>query len=248
LITLLPISLLLLQNNILELVLNSGPVSQMVMALLLGASVVSWAIVYSKWTTFRKARSANAHFLRAFRKASGLEAVAVASEQFRMSPLVAVFDFGYEEVERQAKMHGTITNKLALERSLQLGISEEMAKLERNLNWLATVATVSPFVGLFGTVFGIIGAFNALSTASAASLRAVAPGIADALVATAAGLFAAIPAAVFYNHYGHVVKELYARMEDFGMEFLNLTERMVEEHEMSLRNAPAATRYGVKDR
>jgi biopolymer transport protein TolQ len=126
------------------------------------------------------------------------------------------------------RSRGRITNKLALERSLQLGISEEITRLERNMNWLATVATVSPFIGLFGTVWGIIDAFSALGLAGSASLRAVAPGIADALVATAGGLLAAIPAAVFYNHFGHVLREIGSRMDDFSMEFMNLMERTFE--------------------
>ncbi len=97
------------------------------------------------------------------------------------------------------------------------------------MNWLATAATVSPFVGLLGTVWGIIGAFQALGLAGSASLRAVAPGIADALVATAVGLASAIPAAIFYNHFGHVIREFGARMEDFSLEFMNWSERTYEE-------------------
>jgi biopolymer transport protein TolQ len=149
----------------------------------------------------------------------------VSVEQFRPCPLAAVFDFGYEEVSRQVKSHGTVSNKVALERTLQLGISEEQTKLERNMNWLATTASVTPFIGLFGTVWGIIDAFQGLGQAGSASLRAVAPGISEALVATAMGLAAAIPAAIFYNHYGQVVREILARMEDFVLEFLNTSER-----------------------
>jgi biopolymer transport protein TolQ len=139
--------------------------------------------------------------------------------------MVAVFDFGYEEVSRQVKSRGTVNNKVALERTLQLGTSEELAKLERNMGWLATTASVSPFIGLFGTVLGIIRSFEQLSQQGSASLRAVGPGISDALIATAVGLFAAIPAAIFYNHFGHVIKEIGARMDDFALEFLNMTER-----------------------
>lgn len=146
-------------------------------------------------------------------------------EQFRNSPLVTVFDFGYAEVDRQVKSRGTVTNKLALERNLQLGISEEVTRLERDMNWLATTATVSPFIGLFGTVFGIIRAFSAIGQAGSSSLRAVAPGIADALIATAFGLAAAIPAAVAYNYFSNKIREFGARMEDFSLEFLNLTEQ-----------------------
>ncbi len=219
----------LLQVSLWEMVKTSQPVPITVMALLLILSLLSWAIVFSKYSLFRNANAANQQFLRAFRKATALEQVALASEQFRDSPLVTVFDFGYSEVDRQRKVRGRLTNPLALERTLQLGISEEIAKLERNMSWLATTATVSPFIGLFGTVWGIIDAFQALGLAGATSMRAVAPGIAHALVATALGLAAAIPAAVFYNHFGHILKELGARMEDFSLEFQNMAERDLEE-------------------
>lgn len=220
-----PAPLLLSQISITESIVNAGPVSWTVLAILLALSVLSWTIIFSKWNRLKSARAANQQFLRAFRKSPSMDAVAVASEQFRISPLVTVFDFGYAEVERQVKARGTLTNKLALERTLQLGISEEVARLERSMNWLATTATVSPFIGLFGTVWGIIRAFGALGTAGSASLRAVAPGISEALVATAFGLAAAIPAAVFYNYFGSVIRENGTRMEDFTLEFLNMAER-----------------------
>ena len=194
-------------------------------ALLVLFSLLSWTIVFSKWGLFKKAQQDNRSFLRAFRKASNLQAVALASEQFSTAPMVAVFDFGYGEVERQIKQRGALVNKPAIERSLQLGISEEVTKLERNMNWLATVASVSPFIGLFGTVWGIMDAFLGLGNAGSASLRAVAPGIAEALVTTALGLVAAIPAAIFYNVFGTSVRELGTRMEDFAIEFQNLAER-----------------------
>ena len=119
-------------------------------------------------------------FCGPFERLAVLQAVAVASEQFAASPLVAVFDFGYGEIERQVKQRGALVNKASIERSLQLGISEEVTKLEQNMNWLATVASVSPFIGLFGTVWGIIDAFQGLGNAGSASLRAVAPGISEA--------------------------------------------------------------------
>ena len=216
---------LLLQVSLWELVSRANPIPMATMFILLMFSVLSWAIVFSKWNVFRKARIANHQFLRAFRRANGLEAVALAVEQFRISPLVTVFDFGYEEIERQVKARGTLMNKPALERSLQLAIGEEVAKLEHNMNWLATTASVCPFIGLFGTVWGIIDAFTALGLAGSASLRAVAPGISEALVATALGLGAAIPAAIFYNYFVNVLREMGARMEDFSLEFMNFAER-----------------------
>jgi biopolymer transport protein TolQ len=221
----LPAPLLLLQVSVTDAVLHAGPVTWVVLAILLVLSLLSWTIIFSKWSRLRDARGANAQFLRAFRKAPSMDAIAVASEQFRVSPLVTVFDFGYGEVDRQVKARGTVTNKLALERTLQLGISEEVARLERSMSWLATTATVSPFIGLFGTVWGIISAFGSLGMAGSASLRAVAPGISEALVATAMGLAAAIPAAVFYNYFGNTIREFGTRMEDFSLEFLNMTER-----------------------
>lgn len=219
---------LLAEVNFWELVKSSEPVTLAAMGLLLMFSLISWTIIFSKLVQFRRAKSSNLQFLRAFRKATRLDAVAAASEQFRAAPLVTVFDFGYSEVSRQLAGRSKMTNMLALERTLQLGMSEEVTKLERSMNWLATTATVSPFIGLFGTVWGIINAFQALSLTGSTSMRSVGPGIAEALVTTALGLAAAIPAAVFYNHFGHVIKEMGARMEDFSLEFLNLTERNFE--------------------
>ena len=208
-----------------SLVQNLRPIPLAVIALLILFSLFSWTIIFSKSGVFSRARRSNRNFLRAFRKAANLQAVAVASEQFGRAPLITVFDFGYNEIERQVKQRGALVNKTAIERSLQLGISEEVTKLEVNMNWLATVASVSPFIGLFGTVWGIIDAFQGLGTAGSASLRAVAPGISEALVTTAIGLAAAIPAAIFYNVFGTRIKELGTRMEDFAIEFQNFADR-----------------------
>lgn len=215
----------LLQSEYLEMLRHTGPVEWGILGVLLVFSLYSWTIIFAKIGALRAARRTNARFLRAFRKATGMEAVMVASEQFRPSPLVAVFDFGYEELERQVKMRGSVHNRTALERTLQLGVSEELAKLERSMNWLATTASVTPFIGLMGTVMGIIKAFNDLGSMGSTSLKAVGPGISNALIATAIGLFAAIPAAIFYNYFGHLIREMGARMDDFSLEFLNLAER-----------------------
>jgi biopolymer transport protein TolQ len=156
-----------------------------VLALLVVASCYSWAIIFSKWSRLRRAQQENGKFLRAFRKASGFEGITAACEQFPAAPLVTVYDYGYAEVDRQVRGRKTLTNRTAVERSLQIGAGEEIARLEKNMNWLATTAAITPFIGLFGTVWGIIDAFQALTGAGAASLRAVGPGIAEALIATA---------------------------------------------------------------
>jgi biopolymer transport protein TolQ len=210
------------------LVENLGTVPLGVIVVLLGFSLLSFTIIFSKLGGFRRARKFNQHFLRAFRKSNRLDAVAAATEQYRGAPLVTVFEFGYSEVARQVASQARVTNLIALERTLQLGISEEIARLERNMNWLATTAAISPFIGLFGTVLGIMDAFLGLNRAGATNMQAVAPGIATALFTTALGLGAAIPAAIAYNYFGNAIREIGQRMEDFSLEFLNLTERNFE--------------------
>ena len=217
---------LLFQIGIVDQILQyEGPVGFLILAVLIILSIYSWTVIFSKLGALRNARKANARFLRAFRKSPNIEAVVAATEQYRPSPLVTVFDFGYEELERQVKTRGQIANRTAVERALQLGISEELLRLENRMGVLATAASVSPFVGLLGTVMGIIRAFEALSTQGSTSLRAVGPGIAEALYATALGLFAAIPAAMAYNAFGNRIREIGSRMDDFSLEFLNLAER-----------------------
>ncbi len=199
------------------------------MVLLLIFSVLSWAIIFSKWAVFRSAQvgqsrlSAGLSQSAGTRSRGGGERTVPEIAAGRRSLISAIARSpAPDEIARR------VTNPLALERSLQLGMSEEITRLERNMSLLATTATVSPFIGLFGTVWGIIDAFQQLATAGAASLRAVAPGISEALITTAMGLAAAIPAAIFYNLFGNTIKEFGARMEDFMLEFLNLTERSME--------------------
>jgi biopolymer transport protein TolQ len=174
----------------------------------------------TKWASIKRARAQSGRFLRAFRKAQRLQDIAAISEQFKPSPLVAVFDNAYNEYRRQGD-----TNITAVQRAAQIASSEELTRLERKLPWLATTGAVAPFIGLFGTVWGIIDAFAGLGDAGAATLRAVAPGISEALITTAFGLFAAIPAVIAYNQFTHRMREFGARMDDFSMEMLNFIER-----------------------
>jgi biopolymer transport protein TolQ len=212
-------------TNFWDLISHSSALINAVLGILIIFSIYSWTIIFAKWSSFGTARKSDARFLRAFRKANGLEAVMVASEQFRPAPLVAVFDSGYQEVSRQIKQRGGLSSRDSVSRSLQIGTNQQLSRMEQNLSWLATTASVSPFIGLFGTVLGIIRAFENLGTAGSTSLRSVGPGISEALIATAAGLFAAIPAAMAYNHFGHQLKEMGSTMDDFSLEFLNMIER-----------------------
>jgi biopolymer transport protein TolQ len=219
------LTVILAQVDFWRVILDAGLIPQAIMVVLLGFSLFSFTIFFAKFGLFRKARTANQLFLRAFRKTPRLETMAAALEQYRAAPMATVFEFGYAEVARQVNGRSGVTNLLALERSLQLGASDAVAQLEANMFWLATTAAVAPFVGLLGTVIGIIEAFDVLSAGGAGGIAAVGPKLGHALIATALGLFAAIPAAVMYNYFGNAIKEMGQAMEDFGLEFLNATER-----------------------
>lgn len=205
-------------GEIVNLIQQSGLVAKVVLLILLFFSVVSWAIILSKWASLRRARTQSGRFLRAFRKAQRLQDMMAVSDQFKPSPLVPVFENGFQEFRRGQ-------NIASVQRATQIASSEELTRLERRLPWLATTGAVTPFIGLFGTVWGIIDAFQGLGNAGAATLRAVAPGISEALITTAAGLFAAIPAVIFYNFFTHDMREFGARMDDFSLELLNALER-----------------------
>src|SRR6478609_1550163 len=206
--------------DLMNLVRQTGLVAQVVLLILLIFSVMSWSVILTKWAAIKRARAQSGRFLRAFRKAQRLQDVAAVSEQFKPSPLVAVFDNAYDEYRRQGE-----GNIMAVQRAAQIASSEELTRLERRLPWLATTGAVAPFIGLFGTVWGIIDAFNGLGDAGAATLRAVAQGISEAVITTAAGLFAAIPAVIFYNQFTHRMREFGSRMDDFTMEIMNFIER-----------------------
>lgn len=219
-----PLLAAIVGGEVVDMISNTGAVAKLVLLLLLVFSLVSWAIILTKWNLLRRARSQSGRFVRAFRKAQRLQDIAAVADQFRPSPLVGVFEGGFEEFKRQAAISGTLRNLTAVQRGMQIGASEEITRLERNLPWLAITAAVTPFVGLFGTVWGIIDAFQGLGTAGAATLRAVAPGISEALITTAAGLAAAIPAVIAYNLIGASIREFASRSDDFALEVLNAVE------------------------
>jgi biopolymer transport protein TolQ len=216
-----------------EMLHNSGPTAITVLALLLLCSILSWSVMLSKWASFKRADKQNARFLRAFRKSTRLSEIAAVSEQFKPSPLVAVFNEINDEYQRQSGGRGTPPNPAAMERAALIASSESLTRMEKRMTWLATIAQVAPFIGLFGTVMGVIDAFHGLGTAGAATLRAVAPGISEALITTAAGLVVAVPAVMGYNQLTSRLREFAARMDDFGRELLNAIENA------ALHQAPA---------
>jgi biopolymer transport protein TolQ len=213
---------LALGGEISGLIESSGLVAKAVLVILLIFSLASWTIIFSKWGLFRRARTQSNRFMRMFRKSERLNDVAAVVEQFKPSPLVAVFEGAYGELRKQTTYPIRI---LSLQRATQIAASEELTRLESRLPWLATCGAVTPFIGLFGTVWGIIDAFHGLGTAGSATLRAVAPGISEALITTAAGLFAAIPAVIAYNMFIQHIREFGARMDDFSLELINEVER-----------------------
>ena len=211
-------------SALVEMVHNSGPVAFTVLLVLLAGSIFSWAIMFSKWSSFRRAQMQSQRFVRAFRKSSRLSEIAAVAEQFKPSPLVAVFTEIHDEYQRQNGGRGLPRNPVGLERAAQTASSEALTAMEKNMTWLATIGNIAVFVGLFGTVMGIIDAFHGLGTAGAATLRAVAPGISEALITTAAGLVVAIPAVIGYNQLTARLREFGSRMDDFGRELLNAIE------------------------
>lgn len=211
-------------SALLEMVHNSGPVAFAVLLILLLASIFSWTVMISKWSYFRRAQTQGNRFVRAFRKSGRLNEIASVAEQFKPSPLVSVFTEIHDEYIRQSGGRGLPRNPLGLERAAQTASSEALTVMEQRMTWLATIAAIAPFIGLFGTVMGIIDAFHGLGTQGSATLRAVAPGISEALITTAAGLVVAIPAVVGYNQLTARLREFGARMDDFGRELLNAIE------------------------
>lgn len=205
---------------------NIGGIAVGVLALLLIASLYSWTVILGKMGTFRKATTQSRRFVKMFRNASRLQEISTMAADCPASPLAQVFEDVYETYKRQTGGSGPPKNIIPLERSAQTAASEAVTLLERRMTWLATIATTSPFVGLFGTVMGVVDAFQGLGTAGSATLRAVAPGISEALITTAAGLFVAVPALVAYNQFSARIKVFASAVDDFCRELLNSMEEI----------------------
>jgi biopolymer transport protein TolQ len=216
--------------NVLRYILEASFIVQLVLLILVFFSVFSWAIIFYKRRTIKTAFSQSDRFLRAFRKSKNLAEVNDAARKYQGSPLVSLFQTGFKELSHisRSNPHNSLNPaKLeSLSRVLTKASNAEISRLEKMMSFLATTGSVTPFIGLFGTVWGIMDTFIKIEIFRSASLTAVAPGIAEALIATAAGLFAAIPAVIAYNYFLHRIKDLITSMEDFSLEFLNIAERL----------------------
>ena len=221
-----------------RLIADASPLAKVVLLVLLLFSAASWGIILYKFWQFRRAERQTASFMAVFRKSNKFSEVQAVCAGLGESPLVGLFQSGYAELNGQlrtasadpqrpaaAPPRPTLKSLDAVDRALLRATTVEMTKLENRVPFLATTASLTPFIGLFGTVWGIMSSFLSISAVGSSSLQTVGPGIAEALIATAAGLFAAIPAVFFYNHFTSRVKHFSNEMDDFSLEFLNISER-----------------------
>ena len=228
--------------NVVDMLRDTGWVNLTVLAILVLLSVVSWAIILQKYLAYRTIEQQTATFLDVFRRSSKFSEVQSVCPSLPASPLVGVFQAGYAELNAQFRTTGTapaaaaanpggsaarpiLKSLAAVDRALLRASAVEVNKLEKRIPFLATIASAAPFIGLFGTVWGILITFQRIGLTGSTNLATVGPGIADALIATAAGLFAAIPAVMAYNHFTTKVKGFASDLDDFALEFLNIAER-----------------------
>jgi biopolymer transport protein TolQ len=224
-------------SDVVRLIAEASLISQAVLVILVIFSVVAWAVISNRLAALSRARKQSAQFIQVFRTSAKFSDAQAVCPSLSASPLVGMFQAGFAELNAQLRTPAaashveaatgrpTIRSLNAIDRALLRASSSEVAKLERHITFLATTASITPFIGLFGTVWGIMTAFSNIGAQGSTDLSVVAPGIAEALVATAMGLFAAIPAVYFYNHLTSGVKAQATEMDDFALEFLNICER-----------------------
>jgi biopolymer transport protein TolQ len=222
-----------LTGGVLDLILSAGPIAKAVLAILAIFSVISWALIVEKWWQFRRVRRHTLAFLKVFREGRRPSVVAAAAKKLRDSPLAQLYVAAHHEmsggrdgdsfVEDLEEASGD--RLAAAERAMRSAANVEVSQLERYLPFLATTASACPFIGLFGTVIGVMNSFHGIGAQGSASLAVVAPGISEALVATAAGLGAAIPAVIGYNYFVNRVKVWATEMEGFTLDMLNVLSR-----------------------
>ncbi len=212
-----------LQVDLFRLVLQAGWVGRIVLLILIGFSVYSWAMIYRKYGILKRAHRQTEDFLKTFRSMDAFPESKAMSEMFPASPLGPVYQAGLDELASQFRTAKPgsegIPHPEAITVAMQVSAETEVRKLEEWMSFLATTGSVTPFIGLFGTVWGVMNAFVGLGEEGGTTIRAVAPGIAEALVATAAGLFAAIPAVIAYNHFLHDIRGFVTRVDNFMLEF-----------------------------
>jgi biopolymer transport protein TolQ len=229
------------QSSLLSFFAETGPAGKVILGILLFFSFVSWAIIFAKFIRLRRVSRQSEKFVAFFRKSKRFSEVNTFAGELSDTPLTTLFKAGYAELDAQVKAIRAddapttgasaqggkllIKNISGIERALERAIGVEMSRLTKSMTFLATTASACPFIGLFGTVWGIMQSFRAIGQTGSTSIAAVAPGISEALVNTAAGLAAAIPAMIFYNYFMGKVREQRAGMEDFSLEFINLAER-----------------------
>jgi biopolymer transport protein TolQ len=228
------LAFLLFDNRLSILIGQAGWVARTVLVILLIFSVFSWAIIFQKSSQLGGIDRKTSTFLQMYRSGRGLPDPNTLRAGAGSTPLVPVYAAGYRELEAQlsganpsaSAGSGRLKNPAAVGVEMQVAAGDQMRKLERGMPWLATTASVSPFIGLLGTVWGVMDSFSGLGDAGTASLRAVAPGISEALITTAAGLVAAIPALIAYNHYLHGIRSIASRMDGFTAEFVAKIETL----------------------
>lgn len=226
------------KTGILDGIMNAGPMVQGLLLLMTGLSVVSWAIIITKRKQLKQMRDENTVFVDAFWKSASLEDMHTRLAQFRNSNVAVVFAIAFQELQKIAEtslgsknsdVGGSAGARLTgidnVERSIRKASDVELAKAEANLSFLATTGSTAPFIGLLGTVVGIMTSFQHIASSGSASLAVVAPGISEALFATAVGLFTALPAVAAYNYFVGEVKRIEMDVASFGADFLNVAKR-----------------------
>jgi len=227
------------QGNVADMVIQSGPVAKLVLFVLLIFSIVSWTIIAQKYRILRKAKKESKKFFNIFTENLNLTTAFIESKNLRYSPVAKVFIAGYKEIRAQQKILKSLDSSQnqserlnylserisGLTRTLSKTIAEETANLERTLIFLATTGSTTPFIGLFGTVWGVMNAFRGIGMRGSTSIGVVAPGIAEALIATAAGLAVAIPAVIGYNYFVNRIRVLATEMNNFSSELIDLMEK-----------------------
>ncbi len=216
--------------DVLDLIAQAGLVAKIVLCLLLAASVYCWGIIFSKGLSLKRVRKQNHEFLHVFWHSKTIDEIMEKTEGFSASPVAMVFRSGVKELKKLSsdELQGAGVEKVDnIQRALFRASTSEISALERNVSWLATTASAAPFVGLFGTVWGIMNSFQSIGASGAANLAVVAPGISEALITTAMGIAAAIPAVIAYNHFAGAIRRVSVDMESFSQDFMNIIQRSV---------------------